>query len=406
MIFWLIVSGLLLCALVFMAWLILKPAPKTGEISLSRIARNVSIYRQRLAYYENEKKSGLLDDHEFEEFCLELSHRLLEEVEQLETSASQGKQRRLWLLLPMPIVALLMYFFIGAYPDWKISETLIAISQASSEQEYQALYKDLHNQLEKRISTRSDNTDYRFMLAQYAMIKQDYAQAASHYGVLVELIPNDADIWAYYAQAEYLRANRELTPLVIQAIDKSLAINPMQKTVLGLQGIEAFESEKWQEAINAWEKLLLVVEDTKSAEMIAQGIQKAKDALGKPTVTVSNSDVAQAGVKVMVQLGKDVPALDANLSVFIYAKAVNGPPMPLAVKRMSVKDLPVQVELNDAMAMMPQMKLSSYEKVVVGARISLNGNPVAQKGDWQAESEPVLWRENNQQTVLINRIVD
>ncbi len=70
-----------------------------------------------------------------------------------------------------------------------------------------------------------------------------------------------------------------------------------------------------------------------------------------------------------------------NDAVFVYAKAMNGPPMPLAVKRITVRDLPANVTLSDDDAMIASMKLSSFDQIIVGARVSKSGNPVAQEGD-------------------------
>ena len=67
--------------------------------------------------------------------------------------------------------------------------------------------------------------------------------------------------------------------------------------------------------------------------------------------------------------------------VFIYARATEGPPMPLAVIRKRVSDLPLTVRLDDSLAMMPALKLSSFSNVTVGARVSMSGDPIAQSGD-------------------------
>ena len=91
-----------------------------------------------------------------------------------------------------------------------------------------------------------------------------------------------------------------------------------------------------------------------------------------------------------VDLAENVIAASApDDAVFIYAKAVSGPPMPLAAKRITVKDLPVTFTLSDADAMMPQLTLSSQPQVIVGARVTKSGQAIAQSGDYVAESEPV-----------------
>jgi cytochrome c-type biogenesis protein CcmH len=87
------------------------------------------------------------------------------------------------------------------------------------------------------------------------------------------------------------------------------------------------------------------------------------------------------------------PALASKASpedtVFVFARAAEGPRMPLAIVRKQVKDLPITFQLDDSTAMTPAMKLSNYPQVIVGARISKSGNAMPQPGDLQGLSQPV-----------------
>jgi cytochrome c-type biogenesis protein CcmH len=76
-------------------------------------------------------------------------------------------------------------------------------------------------------------------------------------------------------------------------------------------------------------------------------------------------------------------------TVFVFARAVEGSRMPLAILRKQVKDLPISFNLNDSMAMSPASALSSQSQVIVGARVSKSGNAMPQPGDLQGQSAPV-----------------
>jgi cytochrome c-type biogenesis protein CcmH len=81
--------------------------------------------------------------------------------------------------------------------------------------------------------------------------------------------------------------------------------------------------------------------------------------------------------------------LTADDIVFIYARAAQGPAMPLAVLRRRARELPVEFALDDSMAMAPGMAISAHPRVVVSARVSRSGNAKPEPGDLQGASAPV-----------------
>jgi cytochrome c-type biogenesis protein CcmH len=76
-------------------------------------------------------------------------------------------------------------------------------------------------------------------------------------------------------------------------------------------------------------------------------------------------------------------------TVFIFARAAEGPRMPLAILRKKVSDLPLKFTLDDSLAMSPAARLSGMPQVIVGARISKSGNAMPQPGDLQGFTKPV-----------------
>ena len=104
------------------------------------------------------------------------------------------------------------------------------------------------------------------------------------------------------------------------------------------------------------------------------------------------------------------PALKAKLAagdtVFVFARAEHGPPMPLAVTRLDGRQLPTTVTLTDEMSMMPSMKLSSVQRVFIGARVSHNGEAVAQAGDLEGNAGVIDVNTKTPISILIDKVHD
>jgi cytochrome c-type biogenesis protein CcmH len=164
-----------------------------------------------------------------------------------------------------------------------------------------------------------------------------------------------------------------------QLVSRGLAISPNHPTGLWLSGLAAEQRQDYPTAHDSWTRLLAQIKDDpdSSAEVseLIKVLEQRDPGLASATV-----DIRSLTLKVELNNNLQQLVKPGDL-VFVYAKAASGPPMPLAVKRLTVSDLPAEVTLSDADAMMPQMKLSAFDLVVVGARISKTGNPVAQPGD-------------------------
>ncbi|MFW6341024.1 MAG: c-type cytochrome biogenesis protein CcmI/CycH, partial [Wenzhouxiangella sp.] len=109
----------------------------------------------------------------------------------------------------------------------------------------------------------------------------------------------------------------------------------------------------------------------------------------QPSTATSGQD---AGPSFGVELDID-PGLAEGLSgsetVFVVARAASGPPTPLAVRRMTVADLPARIGLSDSDAMVDGMNLSTFPEIVITARVSMSGDVQARPGDLQGQSGAV-----------------
>lgn len=395
MLFWFIVSSVVFVSVVFLIWVFQRELSVSAEDEDLRLKRNVELYQQRMRKAAQELKKAYISEADYQAQKIELGKRLLKDAAQLQVAPKQSVDRKKWLLLlaVAPFFALTLYNSLGAWQDWQITQQLQALSQSENMEQFEQRVEKLHQALEHRIEQKPDSLSYRMLLADYAMNKSDFTNAAAHYGVVAELLPEDDEAWARYAQAEFLRNQRVLNANVAQAMDNALQINPFNPTVLGLQGIQAAEAGDYQTAVSAWQRLLSTLpNDSNEAAIIRQGIQTLVEQYGVEVET-PKTVLSDDAIEVNVSLSHELDNLDPNLSVFIYARASNGPAVPLAAEKLRLQDLPISVVLDDSKAMLEQFRLSLHQHVVIGARISFTGDAMPQEGDIRVESEAIDWRE-------------
>jgi cytochrome c-type biogenesis protein CcmH len=101
------------------------------------------------------------------------------------------------------------------------------------------------------------------------------------------------------------------------------------------------------------------------------------------------SSTSEPGLSGTVSLDPQLAAqVSPGETVFLFARLPEGPPMPLAIQRLEVRDLPYRFRLDDSHAMTEQ-GLSSVEHVVVVVRVSRSGRAMPASGDLEGRSSAV-----------------
>lgn len=389
--FWLSAGLLLLAALSFLLIPILRGRRHQQE--QDRTALNVALYQERIAALAAQQASGVLDDLQLSQGRDEAARELLADTE----GAEPARQRQLGKALPLlaavlvPLLALGLYLHFGAADKVALTQEF---AQAPKSME------EMTARLERVVQAQPESAEAVYFLGRAYMAEQRPAEAARTFERAVALAGRQPELLGQWAQALYFAADKRWSGQLQALTDDALKADPNEVTSLGLRGIAAFEGERYQEAIEYWKRLLAQLPQGDASRAALQGgIDRAAERLGTQSAQVPAP--AAVRLKVRVELA---PALrdkvKAQDTVFIFARASSGPPMPLAAKRVTVAQLPIEVELSDADAMMAQMKLSDFAEVQLVARVSKDGQPT--RGEWVGQSAPLPNTTQAQQRLIID----
>ncbi|WP_248920880.1 c-type cytochrome biogenesis protein CcmI [Pseudomonas entomophila] len=388
--FWLSAGLLLLAALAFLLIPILR-GRRRQQAEQDRTALNVALYQERVAELAAQQQAGVLDAGQLAKGRDEAARELLADTERNGASAQGhlGKAVPLLASVLVPAMALGLYLHFGAADKVELTQEFASAPQSMQE---------MTARLERAVQAQPDSAEGLYFLGRAYMADQRPADAAKAFERAVALAGRQPELLGQWAQALYFAADKQWNAQLLALTDEALKADPREVTSLGLRGIAAFEGERYQEAIDFWQRLLAQLPEGDASRAALQGgIDRAADKL-----KASGGKVAEAArLKVRVELAaalKDKVRPDDT--VFIFARASHGPPMPLAAKRVTVAQLPIEVELSDADAMMPQMKLSDFAEVQLVARVSRAGVPT--RGEWKAQGAPLPTTTRAPQHLIID----
>ena len=389
--FWLAAGLLLLVALSFLLIPVLRS--RRAQLEEDRTALNVALYQERVAELQTQQEEGVLDAAQMDAGRAEAARELLADTEGVAAPrvSRLGKPAPLLAAVLVPVLGLGLYLHFGASDKVELTREFSQPPQSMEE---------MTRRLERAVAAQPDSAEALYFLGRTYMTQDRPADAAKIFERTVNLAGRQPELLGQWAQAQYFADGKQWSEKIQALTDEALKADPKEVTSLGLLGIAAFEGQRYQQAIDYWNRLLeQLPPDDQSRVALQGGITRATEKLVASGGKVAEAPAAKpaARLKVHVDLKGKVQPGD---SVFIFARATSGPPAPLAAKRLTVADLPATVELGDADAMMPQLKLSNFPEVQLVARVSRAGQPTA--GEWVGRSQPLASSTTAPQTLTID----
>ncbi|MSQ05575.1 MAG: c-type cytochrome biogenesis protein CcmI [Nitrosomonadaceae bacterium] len=442
--FWVLAGVFIIGALLFILPTLLRKNNNLTGIE-NRIA-NVRIYQDQVSELDHDLRNDTLNQNQYNQSKLELQQRMLQDIPEenatkdLQITGNRGIATSAIIFLVMPILAISLYLLLGntkALSPQPVNENTQASNQSSVETD--ASHRDqeissMVNNLTQRLKNQPDDIEGWLMLGRTYSIMGRFKEASDVYAKLLILVPNNAEILVDYADVLAMTRDGSLAGESTELINKALLIDSKNPKALALAGTAAFEQDNFKQAANHWEKLLTIIPaDSKLAQSVSESITKAKSLASKSLASNGKSEsTVKRESKILSEnnnalplktqrttanitsastvsgIVKITPAFAVKISpednLYIYARAKEGPKMPLAIVRLRAKDLPASFLLKDGMGMNPNMKLSSFAEVVISARITKTGRAMPESGDLQGFSS-IIKMGDQSVSILIDQEV-
>ena len=361
------------------------------EALVSRREANIAIYKDQRRELDADLAAGTLAQADYDRAKLELEARLLDDVSTAEaaTVPSHGRRAALVVGIAVPVLAVGVYFATG---NLRGLDPHVGGPTAA---EVDAMVSRLAAKLREN---PDDAEGWKLLGRSYAVMGR-YGDAVSAFARAAEKSPRDAQLLADFADVLAMTRGQKLAGEPEKLVERAVEIDPKNLKALALLGTAAYERKDYARAAQVWGRMLpLVPEGSEDARMISENVEEAKKLAGigrnegsgmtkpQPKAAAKAHPGVRGTVRLAARLQKDVKPDDV---LFIFARAADGPPVPLAALRARAADLPLKFSLDDSLAMSQGMTVSSQSKIVVTARIARSGKPQAAAGDMEGKSKPV-----------------
>ena len=399
-------AGLLALALLLLLPPLLRAAPASSNAAGAMDAQraNLQILREQLAALDAEQASGVLDATQYRLARTDIERRTLEEAQVAEQSpptATRASKTAVMFAVCLPLFAFVIYGVLGD-PQAMLPRAASAAQNDVTLPQIEAMVEKLAQRLDNQPAPQEGDAQAWTMLARSYSVLQRYADASRAYGRARALQPENAQLLADHADVMAMVQGQSVLGEPLQLVQRALQLDPKNLKALALAGSAAFERKDYKAALDWWGQAIpLAPAGSEFASGLQSSMQQARSAIGDTGAATANAAaVAQASPAAAASTGKQVsgvvllsPAVAAKAApddtVFVFARAADGPRMPLAILKRKVSDLPLTFLLDDSTAMSGEMRLSKFPRVVVGARVSKSGDAMPRAGDLTGQTGPV-----------------
>jgi cytochrome c-type biogenesis protein CcmH len=371
------------------------PAAESSAVALTRSEANLAILREQALQLTDEHAAGLLTSAAYEAARMELARRTLAESPDAGRPARAPvppRSRRTAVLISalVPVLGLVLYARLGSTEALDSAPPNAANAAAGADvtmAQVEAMVSTMAARLENPAPGQADDPVAWDMLARSLAALQRYSDADRAYARAIALAPGNAQLLADRADLLVLLQDRRSAGEPTRLIEEALKIDPDNLKALALAGSAAFERQDFDAALKHWSRARArATPGSDFANGLDRSIEAARSSAGAgapPVKTAARqTPAAAAGVSGTVSIA---PALLARVqpgdTLFIFARAAQGPRMPLAILRLPAGNWPASFQLDDSLAMSPELKLSGFDQVVVQARVSRSGQALPQTGD-------------------------
>ena len=444
MIAFVIIAGAMVAAA--LAWVLVPLLRRHGHGGMDRATSNLVLLREQRQELDQDLARGTLTPERYTQALAELERTVLDETTAADAPASSGaSMSSTWtavaLAAGIPILSVVLYLTLGSR-DAFVPTVARAPASAGEHDITPAEIEAMAAQLSAKLQQEPNNAEGWVMLARTYYALKRFPDAARAFDRAVALVPDNGSLLADYADALGSAQGGTLAGKPQELIARALKADPNSWKANALAGTAAFDAKDYSKAVFYWERTKAnVPPDSEFAKGLDASIAEARQLGGlaassapapakpvasaaaptKPAASVASAapapKAAAAGASAApaaiggstiagtVQLAPALAAqADPSDTVFIFARAAQGPKMPLAIVRKQVKDLPYTFTLDDSTAMAPNMALSNFAQVVVGARVSKSGLAVPQSGDLEGISATVKPGSTGVAVVIANKL--
>jgi cytochrome c-type biogenesis protein CcmH len=411
--FWVLTVLMLLIAI----GLLVLPLLKARQYSpLAYKESNLKINDEKIKELDLDLQEGRIDQLFYKAAREELDRELLIDIPDVSkenaalhytNAASRHPALALVISVFVPMLALLLYLDLGMH---NASDETFVASQSQETSAKQPSIDDMTRKLEAKIEKEGGTVEEWIMLGRSHKYLGNNQQAANAFAVALEQDTENAQLMLERAEVLALSNDRVFTEDARALVFKAYELDPENPNSLWFIGVAEYQQGNYRQSIKHLVKLLpMAGGEEEVMKSIVTIVAKSRQALLDAGEDVPELE-QMLGIEQMkadakaVEATKDAsaPAADSATTlsvavdvsdkvrgqfnesdvVFVYAKAKQGPRMPLAVARLTLAELPLTVTLDDNMAMVEGMNLSAFDQLVVSARVTRTGSAIAQSGDY------------------------